>query len=108
MITPQFQLAKLPFPDGDFVHAHFTLQRGSGEQLLYNGCWNLYDFVCVGGGEYLDYSQLPQPNMEAQIDPPSFMFYVMYVLLWFVVVLMNVIDIVWDVVECNVITFNLA
>ena len=64
--------------------------------------------LCVWGGEYLDYSQLPQPNMEAQIDPPSFMFYVMYVLLWFVVVLMNVIDIVWDVVECNVITFNLA
>ena len=75
LITPQFQLAKFPFLDGEFALVHFTLQRswGSGEQLSCGGCdwscWNLCD--CGDGfkGRYLDCTQPPQPNGEAQTLP---------------------------------------
>ena len=30
LITPQFQLAKFPFLDGEFVHVHFKLQWSWG------------------------------------------------------------------------------
>ena len=47
LITPQFQVAKIPFLDGEFVPTHFMLQWswGSGEQLSFNQRrWNFYDF----------------------------------------------------------------
>ena len=77
-----------------------------GEQLVScNNCnwsyWNLCDYGRWIQGP-IPWMHLTTLAKHGSSNPTQVMFYLVFVLLWFVVILMNGIGIAWDVVECEV------